>query len=86
MPVDLGEYLRDALAASHWDVDDLLVASFTLGGALDPQRLTALVDGTLRPTPAEFDRLVHALNERMAELGGDHPLRYAESFPGEFAR
>jgi hypothetical protein len=37
----------------------------------------AYLYGALTPTPHDRDLLAAALNERFAELGGDHPVPYS---------
>ena len=43
-----------------------------------PFELEALIYGALEPTSHERDLIAHALNERFVELGGNHPVPYAE--------
>jgi hypothetical protein len=83
--VDVGQHLRDALLAAEWQREDLLIADMALGGTFDLQRLESLIDGTRQPTRPEYDRLIHALNERMTDLGRDRPFRYAEDLPHHFS-
>jgi hypothetical protein len=41
----------------------------------------AFLYGALQPTPHDHDVLAHALNERFVELGGNHPVPYADGGP-----
>jgi hypothetical protein len=40
--------------------------------------MEAYLYGALRPTAAEYDVLVHALNERFVELGGSYTIPYSD--------
>ena len=42
-----------------------------------PIEVEAYLYGALQPTAHEHDIIAHALNERFVELGGDHPVPYA---------
>jgi len=70
----LDEYRRDALL-SH---DELWFRYFELGGMSTALEVEAFVYGALNPSPHDGDLLAHALNERFVELGGNHPVPYAE--------
>jgi hypothetical protein len=41
-------------------------------------QLEAYLYGALRPSRHDHDIIAHALNERFVELGGNHPVPYAE--------
>jgi len=41
--------------------------------------LEAILYGALEPSPHDREVIAHALNERFVELGGNHPVPYAES-------
>lgn len=56
---------------------ELWLRFFELGGMNTALEVEAILHGALRPTPHEHDVIVHALNERFVELGGD-PVAYAE--------
>ncbi len=70
----LDKFRRDALL-SH---SELWLRYFELGGMSTPFELEALIYGALEPTSHERDLIAHALNERFVELGGNHPVPYAE--------
>ena len=73
----LDEFRRDALL-SH---GELWLRYFELGGMSTAFELEALLYGALEPSPHDLDVIAHALNERFAELGGNHPVPYAEDGP-----
>jgi len=50
---------------------------FELGGMSDSFHLDAFLQGALQPTAHDRDVIAHALNERFAEQGGDHPVPYS---------
>lgn len=58
-------------------VADLWCRYFALGGMSTPLEVDAYLNGALIASPHDRDILAVALNERFAELGGDHPLPYA---------
>jgi len=74
----LDEYRRDALL-SH---DELWFRYFELGGMSTAVEVEAFIYGALNPSPHDRDIIAHALNERFSELGGDHPVPYAEDSEG----
>jgi hypothetical protein len=71
----------DHLNSARLDADlshaDLWLRYFALGGMSSPIEVEAYLYGALRPTAHEHDIIAHALNERFVELGGDHPVPYA---------
>lgn len=62
-------------------VDELWFKYFALGGMSTPLEIDAVLNGALVATTDDRDRLAVALNERYAELGGDHPVPYAGDEP-----
>jgi len=50
---------------------------FELGGMSTALEVEAYLYGALIPTPHDGDLIAAALNERFAELGGDHPIPYS---------
>lgn len=74
----LDEYRRDALL-SH---DELWFRYFELGGMSTALEVEAFVYGALKPSAHDSDLIAHALNERFVELGGNHPVPYAEDGEG----
>jgi hypothetical protein len=57
---------------------ELWLRYFALGGMSTALQLEAFLYGALRPTSHDHDVIAHALNERFVELGGNHPVPYAE--------
>lgn len=57
---------------------ELWMRTFELGGMSTSLEVDAYLHGALEPTAHEYDVLVHALNERFVELGGDHPVPYSD--------
>jgi hypothetical protein len=70
----LDRYRRDA-RLSH---EELWLRYFELGGMSTGLQLEAFLFGALEPTAHDHDVIAQALNERFSELGGDHPVPYAE--------
>lgn len=58
---------------------ELWMRYFELGGMSTALEVEAFVFGALEPSPHDHDVLAHALNERFVELGGNHPVPYADS-------
>ena len=73
--VDVLELARQRADLSH---AELWFRFFELGAMSTSLELEAYLYGALEPTAHEHDVLVHALNERLVELGGDHPVRYSD--------
>lgn len=61
---------------------ELWIRYFALGGMIPALELEAVCHGAMVATDPEHDRIAHALNERFAELGGDHPVPYSEDSGG----
>jgi len=55
---------------------DLWMRYFELGGMSTVVEFEAFLLGALEPTNHDHDVIAHALNERFAELGGNHPVPY----------
>jgi hypothetical protein len=70
----LDDYRRDALL-SH---GELWLRYFELGGMSTALEVEAFLYEALTPTPHDRDLIAHALNERFVELGGNHPVPYAD--------
>ncbi|MHB1598554.1 MAG: hypothetical protein ACYCXY_06620 [Acidimicrobiales bacterium] len=64
---------------------ELWMRYFELGGMSTALEVEAFVFGALEPSPHDHDVLAHALNERFVELGGNHPVPYADSVEEEHA-
>ena len=71
--VDLLDRYRQDARLSH---DDLFLRYFEMGGMSTEFELEATVYGALEPSPHDREVIAQALNERFAELGGDHPVPY----------
>lgn len=70
----LDEYRRDA-RLTH---GELWLRYFELGGMSSAVALEAFLYGALQPTAHDHDVIAHVLNERFAELGGNHPVPYSD--------
>jgi predicted DNA-binding ribbon-helix-helix protein len=77
--IDLLEQARRDLDLS---IDDLWTRYFSLGGMSTAVEVEAVLFGALVGTAHDRELLAVALNERFAELGGDHPIPYADDAPG----
>ncbi len=55
---------------------DLWFNYFELGGMSNGFDLEAFLYGVLAPSDHDHDVIAQALNERFAELGGNHPVPY----------
>ncbi|HUR78613.1 MAG TPA: hypothetical protein VMZ22_11735 [Acidimicrobiales bacterium] len=75
LPTDALDQARRAASLSHFE---LWLRFFELGGMSTALEVEAYLYGALEPTNHERDVLVHALNERFSELGGDHPIPYSD--------
>ena len=56
--------------------DELWLRYFALGGTAMPAEVRAYVRGTREPARAEYDVVVHAINERYMELHRPERLPY----------
>ena len=79
-PLDVLDLFRIDAALSH---GDLWLRYFELGGMSTGLQLEAFLYGALQPTSHDHDIIAHALNERFVELGGNHPVPYAEDEVGD---
>lgn len=70
----LDAYRRDAGLSQS----ELWFRYFELGGMSTTFQLEACLHGALRASSHDYDVIAHALNERFAELGGDHPVPYSD--------
>lgn len=57
---------------------ELWLRYFELGGMGGSVEVEAYLHGALLASNHEHDVLVHAINERFVELGGDHPVPYSD--------
>ena len=71
--------LEDGRTSAGLTLPELWIRYFGLGGMSTPLELDAYLQGALLPTAHEYDVLAHAINERMVELGRNHPVPYSDS-------
>ena len=69
------ERARVDVELSH---SELWFRYFELGGMSTALELEAYLYEALAPTEHDRDLVAVALNERYAELGGDHPIPYSD--------
>ena len=55
---------------------ELWVRFFGLGGTASAAELDAYLSGEVEPTKAEYNTVVHALNEFYSDQGMNHPVPY----------
>ncbi|MGH9075232.1 MAG: hypothetical protein ACRDZQ_14115 [Acidimicrobiales bacterium] len=71
-----------ALDQARRDADlshaQLWMRYFELGGMSSALQVEAFLYGAQVPSAHDHDVVVHALNERFSEMGGDHPVPYVE--------
>ena len=72
------ELARIDVELSH---SELWFRYFALGGMSTALELEAYLYDALEPTDHDRDLVAVALNERYAELGGDHPIPYSDDDP-----
>jgi hypothetical protein len=72
------DVLEQARREVGLSVADLWMRYFALGGMSTALELEAILYAALVPEPHDRDVLAVALNERFAELGGDHPIPYSD--------
>jgi hypothetical protein len=72
------EVLEHARREAGLSIADLWMRYFALGGMGTMLEVEAILYGALVPIPYDRDVLSVALNERFAELGGDHPMPYSD--------
>ena len=75
MPEILGEGLR--LAALS--IGQLWWAYVAIGGTASPTDLAGFMSGEVVPDALQYDLVAQALNERLGDLGLDHPIPYTPS-------
>ena len=78
MPDKLTDVLDLARQEGMLSIGALWLRYFELGGMGTVLELEAYLHGALQPSPHEYDVLVHTLNERFVELGGNHPIAYSD--------
>jgi hypothetical protein len=78
MTQGLSDVLDRSRQDAHLSHGELWLRYFELGGMSTALELEAFLYGALEPSPHDHDVIAHALNERFVELGGNHPVPYAE--------
>ncbi len=74
--------LEDGRKEAGLSHGELWLRYFELGGMGSALQLEAILYGALVPSANDHDVIAHALNERFVELGGNHPVPYAEDAGG----
>jgi hypothetical protein len=62
-------------------ISDLWMRYFALGGMSTALELEAILFNALVADVHDRDVLTVAINERFAEMGGDHPIPYSDDDP-----
>ena len=75
------DVLEDARRDLGLTVSELWLRYFALGGMSTALEIEAVLYGALVADPHDRDIVAVALNERYAELGGDHPVAYTGDPP-----
>ena len=68
--------MKAAFEETALTVPELWLRYFALGGVAPPEDVETHVAGVAVLEPVEHDVLAHAINERFAERGRDHPVPY----------
>jgi hypothetical protein len=76
--VTSGVMLETARELAEVSVMELWLSYFALGGVATLDAVSLFLAGGVPLSAGEYDVLAHALNERFADLDGDHPVPYAE--------
>ena len=71
------DVLEQARRDTGMAIGELWFRYFALGGMSSALEVEAVLYGARVTTPHDRDLLAAALNERFAELGGDHPIAYS---------
>lgn len=79
-PIDVLERARRDVGLS---ITELWFRYFALGGMGTPLEVDAVLNGALIASTHDHDVLAVAVNERFAELGGDHPVPYTGDGPDQ---
>lgn len=80
MPDQL-DVLEKARREVGLSIPDLWMRYFALGGMSTALELEAILYNALVPDVHDRDVLTVAINERFAEMGGDHPIPYSDDDP-----
>jgi hypothetical protein len=78
--LDLLEQARRQVGLS---IPDLWMRYFALGGMSTALELEAILYNALVADVHDRDVLTVAINERFAEIGGDHPIPYSDDDPAD---
>jgi len=82
MPDQL-DILEQARRDVGLSIPDLWMRYFALGGMSTALELEAILFNALVADVHDRDVLTVAINERFAEMGGDHPIPYSDDDPGD---
>ena len=82
MPDQL-DILEQARREVGLSIADLWLRYFALGGMSTTLELEAIVFNALVADVHDRDVLTVAINERFAEMGGDHPIPYSDDDPAD---
>jgi hypothetical protein len=72
------QLLDSARVRTGLSVEELWTGCVALGANASIDELEAILSGTRSPSVREYDVIAHSLNERIVDLGLDHPVPYAE--------
>jgi hypothetical protein len=75
---DIVDPLQRARRELGLSVAELWWRYFAIGGIRSELEIEAILYQALVPSSADRDMISVALNERYKELGGDHPMPYAD--------
>jgi hypothetical protein len=75
------DVLEEARLEVGLSIRDLWFRYFALGGMSTALEVEAFLYGALLASDHNRDLLAVALNERFAEVGGDHPVPYSHDEP-----
>ena len=82
MPDQL-DVLEQARRDIGLSIPDLWMRYFALGGMSTALELEAILFSALVADIHDRDVLTVAINERFAEMGGDHPISYSDDDPAD---
>lgn len=85
MPREPSAALDDARQDAGLSRAELWVRYFELGGMAMPSEVEAYLCGLVVPSAHDHEVLVHALNERLSELGRNHRVPYLGDLGEEVA-
>ena len=71
------EVLEAARQQAGMTFQDLWIAYFALGGTAHPEKVRAYLGGRVAPS-MDYDVIAHAINERFADQGENHPVPYRD--------